>query len=125
MIFNPPLIPTLSANITDAYRMDETIAVNQLITQAHLSSEIKKRILQTAEQLVTKTRENRKKLGDLDAFLHQYDLSSEEGIAIMCLAEALLRIPDRDTAIRLIKDKVGSADWQKYMGDHKNIFLNA
>ncbi len=63
--------------------------------------------------------------GGLDAFLYQYDLSSEEGIALMCLAEALLRIPDATTADRLIKDKIASKDWEQYLGKSQSWFVNA
>ena len=63
--------------------------------------------------------------GGIDAFLQQYDLSSEEGILLMCIAEALLRIPDADTADRLIADKITSANWEDHLGKSDSLFVNA
>ena len=111
--------------IINAYRMDETTAVNQLIEQATLPADILERISQTAYKLVNGTRESRKKLGGLDAFLKKYDLSSEEGIALMCLAEALLRIPDSATVDRLISDKISSAEWAEHINSSNSLFVNA
>jgi RHH-type proline utilization regulon transcriptional repressor/proline dehydrogenase/delta 1-pyrroline-5-carboxylate dehydrogenase len=61
----------------------------------------------------------------LDAFLRQYDLSSQEGVILMCLAEALLRIPDDGTADRLIADKLRAGDWSSHLGDSQSMFVNA
>ena len=61
----------------------------------------------------------------IEAFLQQYDLSSEEGVLLMCIAEALLRIPDADTADRLIADKITSANWQSHIGTSDSVFVNA
>src|SRR5579863_6166244 len=114
MIFANPIKQTaLQAAITHAYRLDETTCVNKLLSQAAFSPESLRHIHTTAAKLVDGTRENRKKSGGLDAFLHQYDLSTEEGIALMCLAEALLRIPDSATRDQLISDKISPADWSK------------
>src|SRR3546814_4895888 len=57
--------------------------------------------------------------------MRQYDLSSEEGVLLMCVAEALLRIPDGDTADRLIRDKLGDADWDSHLGQSDSLFVNA
>jgi len=111
--------------MTTAYRQDETFCVNNLLAEATFTPEALQRIHQTAHKLVLTTRINRKKLGALDSFLHQYDLSSAEGIALMCLAEALLRIPDANTANRLISDKLSHADWQKHLSTHNSFFVNA
>lgn len=111
--------------IDQAYVMDETEALKNLYQYVDLSSAQRLEIMTYARSIAEKARENAQKESSMKDLIHQYSLSSEEGIALMCVAEALLRIPDKETAIRLIKDKVGSADWQKYMGDHRNIFLNA
>ncbi len=63
--------------------------------------------------------------GGLDAFLHEYELSSREGVVLMCLAEALLRIPDAETANLLIKDKLADADWRRHLGGSESLFVNA
>lgn len=111
--------------IQHAYRMDETECVNALLPLAILPSEAVLRIQETARKLVQKLRDRRMHKGGLDAFMFQYDLSSEEGIALMCLAEALLRIPDSDTIDLLIKDKLRSPDWEQHLGKSNSLFVNA
>ena len=81
--------------------------------------------MKTAEQLVRAVRKNTKNDGGIEAFLQQYDLSSDEGVLLMCIAEALLRIPDADTADRLIADKLTSARWQDHLGTSESLFVNA
>lgn len=127
MIFKEPIpsINPLRRAILAAYRMDETIAVNQLIDQATLPADALQRIHDQAWQLVEGTRAARKKQGGLDVFLHEYDLSSEEGIALMCLAEALLRIPDKETIDRLISDKISTAEWSEHLNASDSLFVNA
>lgn len=126
MIFTAlPKQTTLRDAITAAYRMDETISVNSLLPQASFSEDALQRIMKTAHKLVLGTRDARHKQGGLDAFLRQYDLSSEEGIALMCLAEALLRIPDKTTVDRLISDKISTADWEQHLNGGKTLFVNA
>lgn len=118
---NNPLWTALQS----AYHLDETEALQHLIAAAELSSSHVKHIQQQAAQLIIETRARQKQNGVLSAFLHEYDLSSEEGIALMCLAEALLRIPDTDTADRLIADCLTFADWKKHRGASNSFFVNA
>ncbi len=127
MIINQPISKThpLRDALTAAYRMDETQAINDLTKQATLPPDALERISKQAHELVVKTRGRRKKQGGLDAFLQQYDLSSEEGIALMCLAEALLRIPDSATVDRLISDKISTADWAEHLNSSHSLFVNA
>ena len=127
MIFRQALPkPTpLRDAITSAYRMDETTCINTLIPQAAFQPDAQKRIIEAAQQLVLDTRKSRKKQGKFNDFLHQYDLSSEEGIALMCLAEALLRIPDTETVNRLISDKISTADWEQHLSRDQSLFVNA
>ena len=63
--------------------------------------------------------------GALDAFLRQYSLASREGVILMCLAEALLRIPDGETADRLIADKIPTGAWDEHLGDSDSLLVNA
>lgn len=125
------IIPTLYQQnplreaITAAYRRDENDCVNQLVKEATLPKESLDRIYATAKKLIQETRKRRQKQGGIDSFLNQYDLSSEEGIALMCLAEALLRIPDTDTIDRIISDKLSSADWQQHISKDRSLFINA
>lgn len=78
-----------------------------------------------ARELVIAVRENTQSFGGLNAFLQEYDLSSREGIVLLCLAEALLRIPDADTADRLIRDKLTNANWEQHLGQSQSWFVNA
>jgi len=127
MIFAEPLPPAdpLRQRLRDAYRMDETAAVENLTRLAALPADMRQRIAVRARELVVAVREARVGQGGLDAFLHEYQLSSREGVVLMCLAEALLRIPDAETADRLIKDKIGAAAWDKHLGASDSLFVNA
>ncbi|MBU2006763.1 MAG: bifunctional proline dehydrogenase/L-glutamate gamma-semialdehyde dehydrogenase PutA [Gammaproteobacteria bacterium] len=112
-------------DFTRLYRADETAVVIALRGKIELSAHTRRNIQQTATVLVEKIREQRKTGGGLDAFLHEYDLSSDEGVLLMCLAEAFLRIPDNETADRLIADKIACADWGKHLGKSASVFANA
>src|SRR5689334_2008746 len=108
MIFQETLTQedNLRATITAAYRQDEKTIVENLLANFTLDSAAKSRIHKTAEKLVIAVRKERLSNSGLDSFLYQYNLSSEEGIALMCLAEALLRVPDKETVNKLISDKI-------------------
>jgi RHH-type proline utilization regulon transcriptional repressor/proline dehydrogenase/delta 1-pyrroline-5-carboxylate dehydrogenase len=108
-----------------AYHADETETVQRLLQAAELEPAARERIMQRATSLVEAVREHRKKQGALEAFMQQYDLSSEEGVVLMCLAEALLRIPDAETAEKLIADKLLSADWEAHLGRSSSVLVNA
>ena len=70
-------------------------------------------------------RGQRHRPGGIDAFLQEYGLSTQEGVMLMCIAEALLRVPDNDTQERLIRDKIALADWDKHLGHSRSLFVNA
>ncbi len=127
MIFDKPLPPRdrLRDSIADWYRRDETQVVNTLLDAAHLERDALARIDERARDLVTEVRRHRIGKGGVDAFMQEYELSSQEGVVLMCLAEALLRIPDEETADRLIRDKLGPADWEKHLGNSESVFVNA
>ena len=82
-------------------------------------------IHERAAPLVQTVRDSRQNTGGIDAFLATYDLSSREGVVLMCLAEALLRIPDSTTVDRLIRDKIGNTEWEKRLGASHSTFVNA
>ena len=107
------------------YLADEEQLVGRLCTAADPGSAARARISETAAGLVRAVRQNTAKDGGIEAFLRQYDLSSEEGVLLMCIAEALLRIPDGRTADRLIADKITSANWQEHLGESDSLFVNA
>src|SRR5215475_11612905 len=104
---------------------DEGFCVNRLADIARLDPEASARVAATARGLVESVRTNRIKKSGIDAFMRQYDLSSQEGVILMCLAEALLRIPDDATADKLIADKIASGNWAQHLGDADSIFVNA
>ena len=107
------------------YLADEAATVRALAARAALPARDAAQVLKTARRLVTGVRSRRRQLSGLDAFMGQYDLSSQEGVALMCLAEALLRIPDAETADRLIADKLGMADFAGHLGTSESLFVNA
>lgn len=111
--------------VSDRYLADEETLVNELIGIADAGQSVRTKIQETAATLVRAVRRAAGKEGGIDAFLQQYDLSSEEGVLLMCIAEALLRIPDADTADRLIADKITSAQWQDHLGESDSLFVNA
>ncbi|WP_312484927.1 trifunctional transcriptional regulator/proline dehydrogenase/L-glutamate gamma-semialdehyde dehydrogenase [Massilia timonae] len=112
----------LRAAITAAYRRDETEAVQWLLAQGATPGADAQPL---AHRLVSSVREKRTRASGVDALMHEFSLSSEEGVALMCLAEALLRIPDSETADRLIADKISRGDWRKHLGESPSLFVNA
>ena len=121
----PPPASSLRAAIRDSCRIDETEAVGRIITAADIPPEMRDRIAERARIFVANVRRERIGKGGIDAFLHEYALSSPEGVALLCLAEALLRVPDAETVDRLIRDKIGEAHWENHLGRSESIFVNA
>ncbi len=115
----------LRAAITAAWRRDEREAVQWLLDQVKPNNAAQERIQDLARNLVQAVREKRTRSSGVDALMHEFSLSSEEGVALMCLAEALLRIPDHQTADRLIADKISKGDWRKHLGESPSLFVNA
>jgi RHH-type proline utilization regulon transcriptional repressor/proline dehydrogenase/delta 1-pyrroline-5-carboxylate dehydrogenase len=115
----------LRQRLRDYHRIDEETLAAELVAKARFTPSEQQGIRQRATPLVQTMRERRLKTGGIDAFLTTYDLSSREGVVLMCLAEALLRIPDADTVDRLIRDKIGSTEWQKRLGASHSTFVNA
>lgn len=115
----------LRAAITAAWLKDETEHVRELLDQARLPVAEQANVQAIAADLVTRVRARSQDQGAIEAFMRQYDLGSEEGVLLMCVAEALLRIPDQDTADKLIRDKLGDADWKKHMGGSDSVLVNA
>lgn len=111
--------------MTDAYRADENLVMNNLVAYAKMPPAVLTAAHQRAYKLVEGLRKERIGKGGIDAFLSEYNLSSQEGIALMCIAESMLRIPDADTINRLIKDKITSADWKAHIGKSDSLFVNA
>ncbi|OPH36042.1 bifunctional proline dehydrogenase/L-glutamate gamma-semialdehyde dehydrogenase PutA [Moraxella equi] len=111
--------------ITAAYRLDETVAVRNLASILDFTQTQRDNIQSLARSLITQVRADRSKSPGVDALTHEFSLSSEEGIALMCLAEALLRIPDNATRDKLIRDKLADGDWRRHVGNSPSMFVNA
>ncbi|WP_314105690.1 bifunctional proline dehydrogenase/L-glutamate gamma-semialdehyde dehydrogenase PutA [uncultured Stenotrophomonas sp.] len=121
-----PVVPNAFRQaITDAWMKDEASHVRELLAQARLPADEQAAVQATAADLVARVRVRAKDQGAIEAFMRQYDLGSEEGVLLMCVAEALLRIPDQDTADKLIRDKLGEADWKKHLGGSDSVLVNA
>jgi len=116
---------TLRTDIRKATCTDEPVALKTLLAASAVSSEQREKIRQNAIHLVERCRQVSHKAGTLDAFLQEFGLSNKEGIALMCLAEALLRVPDEETADRLIAEKIQSGDWGAHKGKSGSRFVNA
>jgi RHH-type proline utilization regulon transcriptional repressor/proline dehydrogenase/delta 1-pyrroline-5-carboxylate dehydrogenase len=106
-----------------AYRPDEETVASERIREARLAPPVAEEAASLARTLVQGVRAH--KPSGIDAFLHTYDLGSDEGIALMCLAEALLRIPDAHTADELIADKLSKPHWAEKIGESDSAFVNA
>ena len=113
------------SSINDDWLADESGQVLALLVRARTSMSHSHHIHNSARKLVRAMRARQRKATGLHAFLQHYDLSSQEGIVLMCLAESLLRIPDTATADRLIADKLTSANWKKHLGTSDSLFVNA
>ena len=111
--------------IASYHLLDERRVVGGLIERAVYTSDERQRIAELARNFVHAARDNQTKHGGIDAFMLEYGLSSEEGVILMCLAEALLRIPDKATQDALIAEKIGEGQWGKHLGASDSLFVNA
>ena len=124
-----PNLPSATAQMIDraelrrAYREEEEACIAQRLKQAAPAGKVHGEAAQLAVSLIEGARAH--KASGVDAFLQQFGLDTEEGIALMCLAEALLRVPDADTADALIRDKIGTIDWGEHLGESSSTFVNA
>ena len=113
------------SGINKDYLADEAGIVRRLLPLARPQPALKRKIEDTARSLAESVRARQQNSSGLHAFLNHYDLSSHEGVVLMCLAEALLRIPDAGTMDALIADRLGSADWERHLGKDSSLFVNA
>ncbi|MDW5416061.1 trifunctional transcriptional regulator/proline dehydrogenase/L-glutamate gamma-semialdehyde dehydrogenase [Iodobacter sp. CM08] len=115
----------LRSAITSAYRRPEAECLPVLLEQAKMpNTQMAEQTLALAHKLVAALRAKRTG-GGVEGLIHEFSLSSQEGVALMCLAEALLRIPDRATRDVLIRDKVSKGDWHAHLGQSPSLFVNA
>ncbi|MBX7249775.1 MAG: bifunctional proline dehydrogenase/L-glutamate gamma-semialdehyde dehydrogenase PutA [Caulobacteraceae bacterium] len=104
---------------------DEAECVRDLLARQPLDAAERLAVVAEAEDLVKTARRSSERQGVVESFLQQFSLGTREGLALMCLAEALLRTPDEDTKDRLIAEKIGSADWASHLGQSDSLFVNA
>ncbi len=112
-------------NVLANYRVDERTHVDRLLGIARLQNSKQQAVEDEAARLVRAVREKNATGSGIDAFMQEYELSSQEGVVLMCMAEALLRIPDDETVDRLIDDKIGGSNWESHLGESKSWFVNA
>ena len=117
-------MPTAWDQIQHASLTEEGPLLRALIAQAGLDAPTRARITASGADLVSRIRASVKP-GLMEVFLAEYGLSTDEGIALMCLAEALLRVPDADTMDALIEDKIAPSDWGRHLGKSASSLVNA
>ena len=123
---SPPLaLDVLRQSMRERGEWPEDRAVTGLLHALELTGGARHRAVATAMALVDGARARRDERPFLDAFLQEFGLSNQEGIALMCIAEALLRIPDDATADRLIAEKLATGDWSSHAGKSESLFVNA
>ena len=118
----------LRSAITAAYRRPEQEVVPMLLEQARLSAPLAEATNKLAAGIAEKLRNQKSaggRAGIVQGLLQEFSLSSQEGVALMCLAEALLRIPDKGTRDALIRDKISTGNWQPHLGNSPSLFVNA
>lgn len=126
MQLNNIIVPQepLRTDITRYYHADEAACINELLNALQFTPELEADIRILAEHLVTKVREKEATKKGIEALMVHYDLSTQEGIMLMCLAEALLRIPDKETENLLIRDKLTGAQWHDHLNRAESSFVN-
>jgi len=118
-------VDTRFAALHAVWSEPEERALATRLAEATPTPEAAAAIQRQAVALVEHVRARAEEQSAVESFMRQYDLSSEEGVLLMCVAEALLRIPDSATADRLIQDKLGDADWEQHLGKSDSLFVNA
>ena len=104
---------------------DEAAMVASLVASVPLSPDARQSVVAKATTLVEGARASARKQGVVESFLKEFSLGTREGLALMCLAEALLRTPDAETRDRLIAEKISMADWASHLGKADSLFVNA
>ncbi|MYF53380.1 MAG: hypothetical protein F4166_06125 [Gammaproteobacteria bacterium] len=118
-------LDSLFHNLSQSIEQSENESVDQLLSEYRLASEQIEQVQSTAKQIVMECRKRKSESPIVEQFLQQYGLSSEEGVALLCLVEALLRIPDSRTAEVLIAEKLSSGNWAAHLGQSSSILVNA
>ncbi len=120
-----PVTPSIPAPFQAPYAEDDVTIARRLMRDASLGPEREARVDATARDLVGAIRAERGGMGGVEEMLREYSLSTKEGLALMVLAEALLRVPDAATADRLIEDKLGQGDFARHESRSEAFLVNA
>ena len=115
----PKKLATLRDNLLRATHADEEEAVTRMLANLWAKKSERRIIEKIANKIVSSSRAMRAERGTLDVFLQEFGLSNQEGVALMCLAEALLRIPDAGTQDMLIAEKILAGNWGEHRGTQK------
>ena len=118
-------LTSIRQRIRDHYRIDESVAIDQILPIAEVNPRARSRAWERARKMVLKIRREEEGHGGVDALLNEYSLSTAEGVVLMCLAEALLRVPDEETQDELIRDKLSQGQWTPHLGNSDSLFVNA
>jgi len=119
-----PALDPARTSLAAAYLADEAAVAEARCVEARLPPDMQQRVAARARALVEAVRAGGR-AGGLDAFLQEYSLGTAEGVVLMCLAEALLRIPDAETKDRLIRDRLSEAEWERHLGHSDSWLVNA
>jgi RHH-type proline utilization regulon transcriptional repressor/proline dehydrogenase/delta 1-pyrroline-5-carboxylate dehydrogenase len=127
MLFDGSLVAesAIRQKIRDFYRIDENVAVERILPDAEVNMRARSRAWERARKMVLQIRNDQEGQGVVEALLNEYSLSSAEGVVLMCLAEALLRVPDKATQDKLISDKLSKGQWSSHLGNSDSLFVNA
>lgn len=119
-----PRFQPLNKSMNETYRMSEETLIPKILESIDLSVEERHRIKQRAIGLIEAVQQQKLKAISVENFLQTYDLGSQEGLALMCLAEAYLRVPDKLNQSTLIRDKVGSVEWSENLCKTNSFVMN-
>lgn len=115
----------LRQRIRDFYRINESDAINSILPLAEVNPGARSRAWDRARRMVLQIRRDQDGHGGVDALLNEFSLSTSEGVVLMCLAEALLRVPDKANQDELIRDKLSRGQWAPHLGNSESLFVNA
>ncbi|MGQ8366271.1 bifunctional proline dehydrogenase/L-glutamate gamma-semialdehyde dehydrogenase PutA [Glaciecola sp. 1036] len=122
---NLSTISPMRQKIREFHRINESQIIDYILPEAEVSMTARSRAWERARNMVLRIRKENKAHGGVDALLNEYSLSTSEGVVLMCLAEALLRVPDKKTQDELIRDKLSKGKWAPHLGNSDSLFVNA
>ena len=115
---------TIREAIRKSHLLQDSSLIDSIFSTTGITPQLRAQFCEDAASLITRIR-NDNNPGLMEVFLAEYGLSTDEGIALMCLAEALLRVPDAETIDDLIEDKIAPSSWGKHLGNSSSSLVNA